>query len=300
MNTSLNQIKLPKVSLEQWVIFQAVVETGSFAKAAEQLYKSQSAISYHINKLQEVIGLQLFEMNGRKADLTEAGQLILKRSQKIINQLRQLEQSINNYQQGVEHELTIMVDELFPIELLSIALKRLEQHYPTTHVTIINHSKALDYQSLQNAKAHCAISKNLINTDSELLMQLDCQAYAHPNYLLHNENSSTVTSHQRQIMHSSSMANQLPNSNLPCCHWQVDSLAMMMELIANKQGYGWLPNIHVEKSTLPLTPLVASQNHKIQQPLYLTAVDPMLIGKAQKYFLKTISELTNAASAEPS
>ena len=64
-------MNLPRISLDQWLVFQAVFDEGSFAKAAEKLHRSQSTISYSINKLQELLGLQLFEIHGRKAIITE-------------------------------------------------------------------------------------------------------------------------------------------------------------------------------------------------------------------------------------
>ena len=120
-------MNLPKVTLEQWLVFQSIIETGSFSNAADSLFKSQSSISYNINKMQDIIGLKLFETHGRKAKLTEIGKLIYKRSKNIVNQLSQLENAISHYQSGTEHKFSVLIDELFPIELISIALKQFEE-----------------------------------------------------------------------------------------------------------------------------------------------------------------------------
>ena len=58
-------------SLEQWKAFQAVIDYGGFAQAAAALHRSQSAISYSVNRLQEQLGVRLLEISGRKAQLTE-------------------------------------------------------------------------------------------------------------------------------------------------------------------------------------------------------------------------------------
>ena len=58
----------------------AVVEHGSFAAAAERLLKSQSTVSYAMARLQEQLQVKVFEQKGRKAELTEAGQMVVRRA----------------------------------------------------------------------------------------------------------------------------------------------------------------------------------------------------------------------------
>ena len=293
MHNSTCGINQPKVSLEQWIVFQTVVETGSFAKAAEKLYKSQSAISYNISKLQDLIGMQLFNLNGRRSELSDIGKVILDRSKKIVAQSTQLEEAIHHLKQGVEHELIISIDELFPIELLSVALKLFEQDFPNTHVMVINHRKPVDNDFFATTKAHCAISRNKLRSDSLALLELDFHPYAHPEYALHSNQAISLPClhHHRQIFHEGFTTPKIADDIHQCCQWQVDSLNIMIELIANKQGYGWLPNLLVEKSNLPLTPLKIDSSLKMTQSLYLTAADPTLIGKGQQSFMNILQSI---------
>ena len=69
-----------KSTLEQWRILQAVVDHGGYAQAAEQLNKSQSSLNHAVAKLQHQLGIQLLEVKGRKAYLTEQGEVLLRRS----------------------------------------------------------------------------------------------------------------------------------------------------------------------------------------------------------------------------
>ena len=55
-----------KTTLEQWRMFKAVVEYGGYAQAADAIHKSQSTISYGVHKLQEQLGVQLLEVEGRQ------------------------------------------------------------------------------------------------------------------------------------------------------------------------------------------------------------------------------------------
>ncbi|MCP3291660.1 helix-turn-helix domain-containing protein, partial [Aeromonas hydrophila] len=63
----------PKSTFEQWRIFQAVVDCGGYAQAAEALNKSQSSLNHAVAKLQQSLGVALLEVRGRKAVLTPAG-----------------------------------------------------------------------------------------------------------------------------------------------------------------------------------------------------------------------------------
>ena len=64
-------------TLDAWEILQTVVQLGGFAPAAEKLNRSQSTISYAIGRLQDQLGVRLFEIHGRKAQLTELGRVLL-------------------------------------------------------------------------------------------------------------------------------------------------------------------------------------------------------------------------------
>ena len=61
----------PRVTLEQWRVFQAIIDQGGYAQAAEYLHRSQSAISYAMSRLQNQLGIKLLKVEGRKALLTE-------------------------------------------------------------------------------------------------------------------------------------------------------------------------------------------------------------------------------------
>jgi hypothetical protein len=65
---------------------------------------------------------------------------------------------------------------------------------------------------------------------------------------------------------------------------------MMMELIASKQGYGWLPNFHALKSKLPLKQVAIDSDIAMQQNLYISCNDPTLLTPTQKEFIALLKE----------
>src|SRR3546814_7297595 len=76
----------PKISLEQWRALTAVVEVGGYAQAAEALNKTQSTITYAVQKIESLLGLKIFEIQGRKAQLTREGE----RSEEHTSELQSL------------------------------------------------------------------------------------------------------------------------------------------------------------------------------------------------------------------
>jgi DNA-binding transcriptional LysR family regulator len=68
-----------RITLEQWQALVAVVDAGGYAQAAERLHKSQSSVTYLVQKLESLLDVKAFEIKGRKAALTPTGQLLYRR-----------------------------------------------------------------------------------------------------------------------------------------------------------------------------------------------------------------------------
>jgi DNA-binding transcriptional LysR family regulator len=117
-------------TLDAWEILQTVVQLGGFAPAAEKLNRSQSTISYAIGRLQEQLGVRLFEIRGRKAQLTEAGRALLADAEPHLSAFHELEQRARLMAQGGASEVRIAVDSLFPEDRLFAALASFSRRFP--------------------------------------------------------------------------------------------------------------------------------------------------------------------------
>src|SRR5690606_3220604 len=109
-------MNLPKITLEQWAAFKAVVEEGSFARAAEALNKSQSTVSYALARLEEQLPVAVFQRDGRKAELTEAGKVLYRQACHFLGQAGELERAAQYLARGWEAEVTLGVDAATPME----------------------------------------------------------------------------------------------------------------------------------------------------------------------------------------
>lgn len=107
-----------KISLESLEVLDAIASKGSFAAAAASLFRVPSAITYTIRKLEQDLGVALFNRSGHRAELTEAGTELLREGRYLLNAAGELESHVKLVASGVETELTIAVSELFKLDAL--------------------------------------------------------------------------------------------------------------------------------------------------------------------------------------
>lgn len=93
----LSRYLLRHVTFRQLQIFEAVVRTGSYSKAAETLFLAQPTVSLQMKKLAEVVGLPLLEQAGRSLRLTDAGRDVYTAVQELLRLFDDLETRIADY-----------------------------------------------------------------------------------------------------------------------------------------------------------------------------------------------------------
>src|SRR5512133_3250113 len=87
----------------QLAAFCAVIEKKSFSQAAERLGVTQPAVSLQIRSLEERLGRQLLDRSGRRVEPTEAGRLLYRRAQRILQLEEQLVDELAQEETGRLH-----------------------------------------------------------------------------------------------------------------------------------------------------------------------------------------------------
>ena len=105
---------MTRLSLDALLVLDAIDRRGSFAAAAEALFRVPSAITYSVQKLEQDLGVMLFDRSGHKAKLTSAGQLLLQEGRALLDSAAMLEQRVKTHATGWEGELRIAISELLP------------------------------------------------------------------------------------------------------------------------------------------------------------------------------------------
>lgn len=135
--------RLPRTTIEQWIVLRMIVKTGSFAQAAAMLHRSQSAVSYAVSRLQESLQVELLEMQGRRAILTPAGAELLAEAAPLIDSFMRMESRAKSAAEDEALQIRIVVDVLFPKERLLAALTLFAERYP--HISVTYHETVRSY-----------------------------------------------------------------------------------------------------------------------------------------------------------
>jgi DNA-binding transcriptional LysR family regulator len=107
-----------RISLDALEVIDAIARKGSFAAAAESLYRVPSAITYVVRNLESDLGVPIFDRSGHRATLTEAGEELLREGRHLLRAANELELRVKRVATGVETELGIAVSDLLQLEAL--------------------------------------------------------------------------------------------------------------------------------------------------------------------------------------
>jgi DNA-binding transcriptional LysR family regulator len=123
---------LDGVSLDQLRSFITAVDEGSFSAAARKLHRAQSAISELIGNLEGQIGIVLFDRTGRTPKLTPAGVVLLADARCIAASVDHMKARAKGMASGLEPELSVVIDVLFPIQAITDAAAGFREQFPAT------------------------------------------------------------------------------------------------------------------------------------------------------------------------
>ncbi|VUD69079.1 HTH-type transcriptional regulator YhaJ [Thalassocella blandensis] len=149
---------LPKITLEQWAAFKAVVDEGSFARAAEVLNKSQSTVSYSLAKMEERLPAPVLKISGRKAELTDFGKSMYRQASQLLEQALLLDKVAECHARGWEDEVTIAVDGITPIEQIFCSLQQFSLDNPQTRIRMLETTLSGTDEALLMREADIAIT----------------------------------------------------------------------------------------------------------------------------------------------
>lgn len=132
---------LDGLSLDQLRTFIAAADTGSFSAAGRAIGRAQSVVSHTIANLESQLGVVIFERSGRQPQLTLEGANLLADARQVVATADALKAKARNFSAGLEAELAIVVDVMFPQRCLTDALGHFKQQFPSTPLRL--HVEAL-------------------------------------------------------------------------------------------------------------------------------------------------------------
>lgn len=145
----------------QYVI--AVAETRHFGKAAERCFVSQPTLSGQIKKLEQQLGVAIFERSNRSVDITPVGEEILKHARQIVEQADVISQLAQAHQDPLAGPLRIGAIPTLSPYLMPLVLIPLKKAYPKLKLSLSEELTDILIGRLQNHEIDAA----LLATDVE-------------------------------------------------------------------------------------------------------------------------------------
>lgn len=288
----------PRISLEQWRALVAVVDGGSYSKAAEALHKTQSTITYALQQLESQLGVKAFKIEGRKAVLTPTGQLLYRHARYLLDEAAQLERSAQRLSAGWEAELRLTVEVVFPTWMLLACLDRFGHESPNTRIEVIESVIGHRSDALLKGQADLAIFAAVpAGFTGEVLMRLRFILVAHPNHPLHKLKRKLsmrdLRSYRNLIIRETSPDRPSTSSTETTQRWTVSDMSTSIEAARSGYGFALLPEDKIRDElragTLKELPMAGSERHA---ELYLIFADHERAGPGAQRLAEIIREMT--------
>jgi DNA-binding transcriptional LysR family regulator len=270
---------IPKTSVEQWAVLSAVVEQGSYAKAAAALHRSQPAVSYAIAHLQESLGVKLVEIQGRRAVLTPHGDTLLKRARSVLRDLAAVESFAQVLKRGWEPEIRLVVDAAFPRARLLSIIQEVRTTCADTQIQLEDAVLSGAEEAIVDATADVVVSTivppGVLGT---WLMDVTFVAVASPRHPLSQLTEVTagdLEKHAQSVVRDSGRRNPRDSGWLgSATRCTVTSVEASLALVRAGIAYAWLPAhlvvSDIAAGELRALPLATGGTRKL--PLYLVLV----------------------------
>lgn len=295
-----------KSTLEQWRMFKAVVDAGGFNQASAIVHKSQSSVHHAVQKLENAIGVVLFENSGRKVKLSPQGELMYRRATFLLDEAQKLESVANSLRYGTETTLRVAADIIFPSQLLYNVLNKVSQEFPLLRVELEETVLSGTNSMLSSGNVDIGISPFPYPSGfSEDLCEIEFAAVAHKDHPLHQLDRvltlEDLKSHRQIVVRDSSAERKADAGWLGADQrWTVSHVRTSLDIIAQGLGFAWLPIAIIKKELESgvLKPLPLNNNAALRKTLlYLSFEDGDALGPAARSF---IGELRYQAMSLPS
>ncbi|MBU1390303.1 MAG: LysR family transcriptional regulator [Gammaproteobacteria bacterium] len=243
-----------KSTLEQWRILQAVVDFGGYAQAAEKLNKSQSSLNHAVAKLQHQLGIELLEVKGRKAYLTQQGEVLLRRSRHVTQAVNELEQLASNLEQGWEPTLTLAREIIYPMESLVCALNAFLPHSRGTRIIMLDSVITGTQELILQGKVDIAICAGVPPKGylSEPLCEQELYLVCHPSHPLADlgtiEDDKLLAQYLQLVIKDTGVQSNIDIGWLKAeQRWTVSNFHEAKVILNQGIGFCWIPSFLIQE-----------------------------------------------------
>lgn len=290
-------MNIPRITLDQWRALLAVVEQGSYSKAAAALFKSQSSVTYAVQQLETQLSVKAFRIQGRRAVLTPTGELLYRRARYLVDEAIGLETAARQASAGWEAQISVSVDAIFPTWLLLDCLAGLNRESPHTRVEVTESVLGYRTDTLTRGEADLAIFSSVPpGFLGQPLMRVRFLLVAHPDHPLHHPGRKPtlreLRDHRQLVVRESSPERTTRTAIDASQRWTVSNMAMSIEAARRGHGFAFLPEhrIREELESGMLKALPVKEGGERYAELYLIFADRDRAGPATRRLAGLLGE----------
>ena len=294
----------PRITLEQWQALVEVVDAGGYAQAAEKLHKSQSSVTYLVQKLESLLDVKAFEIKGRKAGLTPAGQLLYRRARVLLDEAASLEKVAKSASAGWEAEIGIAGEIIFPAWLLLECFDKLNTESAHTRIEYYESVISGTNELLLSGQVDLAITAQVPQGfTGALLMPLRMLLVAHPDHPLHKLGRPVtmrdLRAHRQLVVRESGALRPTKTMVEATQRWTMSHTSTAIFAASMGFGYGWYPEerIRGELKDGKLKVLPLGEGAERVGQLYLVFADRENAGPGTLRLAEIIRETVKAECA---
>lgn len=145
------------IGLDSLRVIDAIESAGSFHAAAKKLHKVRSAVSHTVRKLEDDLGVKLYDRNGQRAVLTPTGRKVLEDGRRVLRAVSELQDRARYIDGGWEPEFTIALDHLLPLRMVLPALNEFVRVAPQVRMNVTRETQDGAWDALMWRRADIAI-----------------------------------------------------------------------------------------------------------------------------------------------
>jgi DNA-binding transcriptional LysR family regulator len=292
------------ITLDALKVLDAIERKKSFAAAADELFRVPSAISYTVNKLEDDLGIALFDRSKRKAELTTVGKMIIEQGRLILKATDELTHMAKQSANGWESELRICIDSILLFQPIYVLIAQFQQEYPWINIHVSEEVFGGTWDSLVAGRSDLIIGATGAPYNSDFaihtLGDIDFVFAVAKNHPLVNEQQpiSTKTIKQYPSIVVADSSRNLPGRSAGLLDGQsritVPTVEKKIEAHLLGLGVGYLP-LHRIGAQLESGELVTIQlaNYESRNSELSMAWRKDNKGKALAWFVNSIQEIAS-------
>lgn len=292
-------------TLEQLRVFIAVIDHGGFAAAARALHRTQSVISYTIANLEEQLNIALLDRAKRKPELTEAGKALLADARAIAMKVDGMRSRAKALSAGLEAEVSLVVDVMFPTCLLVRILNAFQQQFPAVAMRLHTEALGAVTQLVLDRVCHIGICGGVVNPPDaierraagEVTMMPVCSP-GHPLASWPGKiPASALRDHMQLVLTDRSQLTAGRDYGvLGLRTWRLGDLGSKHALLRGGLGWGSMPQAMISDDLANgrLVQLDVADGKAFQYPLYAINRNDEEPGPAGRWLMRQFVELDHS------